>query len=254
MIRPHPRRCVRSADSSLAALLALVCLGVGATSAGAQEIPDTSGILVRGEVLDAFSSQPVPFALVELDGFGRTMTDDGGRFQLRVPYGGPHVLLASQLGYVTLQQRMDLSDGDVLSVELIPKPLVLEGIQVIVDRLERRRRAMPYTVRSTDFQSILSSGALDGRDVVERLTLTPIFACGLDDCLMVRGRFQGLRLVIDEAQEWGGLAALRNYSITDLHAVEYIPRCGLVRVYTKWFMEMKARGRSSFFPDLCDFR
>ncbi|NIR41285.1 MAG: hypothetical protein GWN07_36140, partial [Actinobacteria bacterium] len=70
------------------------------------------------------------------------MSGDDGRFTLiRVPVGET-TLEFNQLGYADLEVTSTIERRMApLRIELTPKPLVLEGIRVMADRFESRRKA-----------------------------------------------------------------------------------------------------------------
>lgn len=226
----------------------------GAAQAAAADRAPT--IIVVGEVLDSSTRMPVPGALVEVVSAGvRVFSDSMGAFRIAgVEPGADHQVRVSQLGYITLSEFTDLLPGEILTVWLTAKPIELEGLVVTVNRLERRRRAFSRAVRVLSPEAIQMSAALDGRELLERLPGTMTVPCGLDDCVLRRGRYEAIRVVVDEMPTFGGLRALEAFPATEIHSMEFVPSCSVVRVYTRHFIERTAaRGGRTFFSNLCLF-
>lgn len=226
------------------------------TSTAAQDTTSEppSTIVVLGEVLDSGTRMPIPGALVEVISAGvRVFSDSMGAFRIPgVEAGSDHQVRVSQLGYITLSEITDLLPGEVVTVWLTAKPIELEGLVVTVNRLERRRRAFSRAVRVLSPEAIQMSAALDGRELLERIPGALTVPCGLDDCVLRRGRYEALRVVVDEMPTFGGLRALEAFPATEIHSMEYVPSCSVVRVYTRHFIERTAaRGGRTFFSNLC---
>ncbi len=105
-----------------------------------------------------------------------------------------------------------------------------------------------------DAEAILKTPALDAREVVEWIPGAFTRPCGPDECVMVRGRPRRLTVVVDEIPAWGGLQDLTLYTPEDLHSVEFVPSCAVVRVYTRWFIERMARRNIPLLPNVCSAR
>jgi hypothetical protein len=79
---------------------------------------------ITGRVLEADTDRPIAGATVTLrngrgHNAGRAVTDDGGRFHLRVPAPGLHELRAERVGYAAAAApRLTLVPDDTLNVEL----------------------------------------------------------------------------------------------------------------------------------------
>ena len=120
---------------------------IGPVTLAGQETAYSEPFDVAGYVLEAGSDRPVEGALVDLQGPGiRVVTDSGGRFILRGVETRTYELRVSVLGYADLHQEVAIAWGDVLNVRLLPKPVVLEGLTVVSDRLQQRMDALAYTV------------------------------------------------------------------------------------------------------------
>lgn len=209
-------------------------------------------IVVQGEVLDATTRLPVALALVELVcAQQRALTDSLGYFRFEGVEEGGHQVRVSGLGYITLSETTPLGADEVVTVWLTPKAISLEGLQVTVNRLARRRRAFPRAVRALSAAEIQMSPALDAFDLLERIPGARTVPCGASECVLRRGRYTPLRVMMDEMPLPGGALSLQGYPSSEIHAVEFVPSCSMVRVYTTRFVERMARIRSAFFLDLC---
>ncbi|HSM06012.1 MAG TPA: carboxypeptidase-like regulatory domain-containing protein [Longimicrobiales bacterium] len=115
--------------------LLLGCFGTWAGGLLAQE---ESGTTVLGRVLEAGTGNPQVGAFVALlDPVGErrvaVLTDERGRFELRVPGPGEYRLRVEGLGLeTTFEGPFHLSDGQVLSRDLVVRPsaIRLEGLEV----------------------------------------------------------------------------------------------------------------------------
>lgn len=99
-----------------------------------------SSQVVRGQVKDAESEQPVPSARIavrnEADSLlTEVMTGTSGEFTLLGLPRGRLILDVSALGYTASAERMIDHEGEslFLAIELHPAPLTGEGIQVTVE-------------------------------------------------------------------------------------------------------------------------
>ncbi len=242
------------ASRGIMATAAAAAVFVAPASASTQVTqPPPPSMVVRGEVLDANTGFPVVGAFVELVSEQRKeIADSVGQFDFRGVTEGEHQVRVSQLGYITLSEFTELLPNEMLTVWLTPKPLELEGITVTVNRLERRRRAFARAVRVLDQRDVLMSAAFDGRELLERIPGARTIPCGLNDCVLSRGRYRPVRVVIDEVQAYGGPSQLIGFPTSEIHSIEYVPSCATVRVYTNYFIERTARrGGRSFFSHLC---
>ena len=91
-----------------------------------------------------------------------SLTTDNGRFLLCDIGPGNHVVTAERLGYVTLivQVESDASGGPV-HLQMMPDPILLEGLEIVTDRFAGRRRATASVVQVYDQEEL--AGAATGR-------------------------------------------------------------------------------------------
>ena len=199
---------------------------------------------MSGHVLDVESGHPVSGALVELEGDGRAMmTDEAGRFRFGNLGRGPWKLVASQLGYITLKLPIDDMGETQVLVRLIPDPIVLEGLAVTLDRLEQRRKRIPFAVTVLDREA-LAFEISDASQIIERRSGFSVFACSATYqalCARIRGSVVLLRVFIDDIPRFGGFDELAVYQGRELYSVEVIPLCKMVRLYTTNYMEHLAK-------------
>lgn len=129
----------RSRDAAMhpSCILPILMLGVVPATLAAQ--------VVRGQLLEAGTDQPLAAAAVELlradtaDGVAaRGVTDDQGRFQLRAPAAGTYRLRFTRMGYhLVMSQPIDLGPGDqplVVEVRMSPVVLLLDPVTIVAQR------------------------------------------------------------------------------------------------------------------------
>lgn len=232
--------------------LLLLWMGlVGAPDIRAQERRNEDLALV-GRVLDAATGTPLNGAFVHLEGedWG-VLTDENGRFNLTEVPRGLLSVAVEQLGYVDLIQTTRFGEGsEPLVLALEPDPLLLEGIEVVTDRFERRRRALAIPSQAYDREDLLGSGAFDVLEFVASRSLLRPVRCGslsVDGiCAYVRGSIRPISVYVDEAPLIGGLDYLQMIPPHELHRVEVYRSGAHIRVYTESFMERA--GRIRFTP------
>jgi hypothetical protein len=61
-----------------------------------------------------------------------------------------------------------------------------------------------------------------------------------------------LQVWVDETPQLLGVEILSSYSPREIHTLEVIPGCGMVRVYTHDFMESVAEGRRSIMAAILE--
>mgnify|MGYP001134846084 FL=1 len=103
---------------------------------GAQEMEEREPVLV-GKVVDATTGRPLLGAFVHLEGENwGVVSDPDGLF--RLPGVSSSVTLSigvEQLGYVDLVETLAFpEEGEMAILALTPDPILLEGLQVVMDR------------------------------------------------------------------------------------------------------------------------
>lgn len=247
-----------------ATVVAAIVATSAAVEAGAQE-----QVVFAGQVVDTYLGQPVSGALIVLPDArkpdGSTIagvTDESGRFSISDVPTGPSEVAVSRLGYAELAQVLDIQDGLFVEVALIPKPLVLEGIEVYVDRLESRLRSVPFssnTHTETDLRFSPDLNVADYLDSRPGFSFVPCFdgASGSvftrqRDCIRTRGVTpQRPKVFIDDAPAFGGVQELATLPTTEVYRVEVIRGCAQIRVYTIAYSEGTASNPRPLLPIVC---
>lgn len=237
---------------AIALLLPLLAL----TAPAAAQETTGSRVDIAGRTLDRATGQPVANAFVGVVGTRRsTHTDANGQFVLRGLDAGRHSVAVELLGYAadTLTAVFE-AGASPLEVLLTPDPIVLEGLQVMNDRLLDRRRSVATSVRAFDAERLRSSGVWDLRDFVRLQVFTrpcpnPLMG---DICIARRGRAVAPSVYINEARVAGGLEFLIGYPPEEIYLVEIYSGGTHIRVYTNWYAERLATGRARLLPVLFD--
>lgn len=147
---------VRSGGSGAITASLLVAVLFAADAQAQDTVPSHAD--VTGVVVDIESNQPIPGAIVELPDIGRrTITNAQGRFVLLDVPVGEQVWRSHMLGYATWEERTIVEHLDVLRIGLLPRPIELEGISVVVDRLKERRRTAGVTVVAVGREDLVRS-------------------------------------------------------------------------------------------------
>jgi hypothetical protein len=234
----------------LSAALAIAALSLLARTGTSQE-RDRSGPVpeldVFGHVLDAESGQRLVGAWVGITGTDwGSITNSEGRFRLPDMQPGPIALTVEQLGYETLEWTGEISpDGDLLTVELTPRPVLLEGLAVVTDRFRSRRMAAATRVVAYDATDLTNATELNALDYIRYRTagIVPCNGRTGSSCILVRGRSVEPVIYVDEVQLLGGLDYLETFRPWDFHMIEVFAGGGHIRAYTPRFMERAAETR-----------
>ena len=195
---------------------------------------------IRGRVLDAATSRPVPGAVVRhMTSPAVTVTDSAGAFVLSLPPDGRYPLRVEQLGYETsLTVLPSTASVELSTLLLTAAPLELQGLEVTVDRFEQRRRVAFQPVDVVDAARL--SGALGtSYEVVLRL-VTGARAC-TDALRMICKQRRGLRRVqvcVDDRTAYEPRYDLERLDPADLYMVEVYDTFEpfMVRAYTREFV------------------
>lgn len=226
---------------------------------------------LRGVVRDARSGRVVRAAFVRPAGSDEgSLTEEAGRFFLKLPGDagvGEVTLLVEALGYEPLEWTGELPAADGLVLDLVPRPAVLEGLEIIVDRFEQRRRstaAQSFVFDELDLARSAQPSLLDhlrtrlGIQVVpcsSRSSASPVSRAravrsastdGGPGCVRRFGSTQEVTVFIDEFEAIGGLRWLEAMGPEDLYMVEVFDRGAHIRAYTRRYMERAAELR--LFP------
>lgn len=236
-----PRRAVRPL------LLALAASAIVTGSASAQQADEP--VEVRGVVVDATSGSQVPGAAVQLvETDRRTISNRDGGFVLRDVRPDTYRVIVTQLGYDTLRTEVRVApEGDALRLRLTPDPVVLERVTAMVDRFERQRNSLGFSVRVFDQTRLHSSTDYSALEFLERRSSLVLTRCpsrvAMTACAWVRGRPTEVQVYVDGARVVGGVEMLAAYRPEELYSIEVIAGGRAIRTYTNWFVETVARGR-----------
>jgi len=244
------RRRGRGATLRAAALAAALLAG---TAPGAAQEPP--GVDVTGRVVERGSEAPVGQAMVSLEALDwGVFADEDGGFRIEDVRPGTHTLRVERLGYRSRSVEIRVAGGGVhRTVRLEPRPVALDGIRVVTDRFERRRKATPVSVRAFDRRDLVSRGAFpDVLEFIEMRAGVPVVSCPTRardfHCVLVRGRRRAPTVYIDEAPAVAGLDQLEAYRPEELYMVEVFARGAHIRAYTRGFMERAAERRLHPIP------
>ncbi|MGH7476657.1 MAG: carboxypeptidase-like regulatory domain-containing protein [Longimicrobiales bacterium] len=203
--------------------------------------------VLTGRVIDAATAAPLFGAWVGIgDNDWGALTDTLGVFRLSgAPADEPLTLRVERMGYVSLTVSTSDASRTPLTIALMPKPILLERIEVIADRFRNRRNAVATAVRAFDERQLQYSAAPTALDFIESRTLLRRVSCPFSrfpdrDCAVVRGRVQPVSVYIDEVWLPSGLTFLDTYRPHELYLVEVYGGGSQVRVYTKWWLERAA--------------
>lgn len=243
----------RIAARSLGALLAGV--GLAAAPLAAQEAPPPERVTVQGQVIDHATGQPVAGALVEVEKLHyRATTDREGRFTVRKVRPGEQELTVTRLGYQGEVTTVWVVPGaETVAIRLRPDPVVLEGLTVKMDLLDRRQRRTPYSSRVFGRSALASTASASVLDFVQTHGGVIFLNCGEysfeRDCAYSRGSLIRPAVYLDEMPNFG-VEGLRGVRPWEVERVEVYQGGRQIRIYTSAFLELAARGKQYISPVL----
>ena len=254
-------------------LLALACLFLPAAVEAQEAEPAPVRVTLHGVVYDALTGTAVAGAAVYLERESHgALADSLGRFHFEDVAVGFQVVAAIQFGYEEAAARIEVpEDGAFIEVELVPQPILLDGVTAVVDnittmerRLRSRRRSAPYQTRAFDQERLLrsaSSTVLEFLQMETRHFPVPcpagagVFGVGSSLsgtmstlCIIRRGRVVSPRVYIDEVPAFGGLDELDTYPTAQIYALEVYSSGAEIRAYTYNFMQRMARRPVALIP------
>lgn len=249
-----------------------LCAGVALAVCASVEVSAQGGALVtfEGQVIDTFWGAPVEGAVVRLIETVRRdgspilgVTDAEGRFSIPGVPEGPSAVQVSRIGYADLVQVLDIRLDQFVEVVVFPKPVVLEGIEVYVDRLETRLRELPYITNTYREIALRSAPDLNVADYLHSQPAFEFVPCFEDnsgtsifgqrlDCIRTRGTMpRRPRIFIDDAPAFGGVEELSTIPTSAVYRVEVIRGCGQIRVYTNTYVEGTVVQPRPLIPIIC---
>jgi hypothetical protein len=240
-------------------LVVLVGLGVlsspGPVSAQ-DEASQERETQLTGRIVDASTGAPIPMAFISLESANwGVATDSVGVFALPVPWRDTYRVAVEQLGYVTttfvLVPDEPGSPVAFVTLEVEPDAILLEGLEITVDRFEFRRRMAMTSVRVLGQNDLLRRGGETAFQLVERSA--PFARMCWDDpnelCQLRRGRNVRMKICIDDRPAWGGISELDSYMSSELYIVElYGVFATEIRLYTRWYVDQLSRTRRRLMP------
>ena len=229
----------------LASLAVLSAALIAASPVVAQPACRDDRPRIVGLVIDATTDTPLEGAYVSVPTSDwESLTTDSGRFLLCWIGPGTHIVRVERLGYHTLIDQLEATvAGGPVHLRMTPDPILLEGLEVVTDRFEGRRRATPYPVRVYDQEDLASSHYWTAADFVESSPGVFTTQCGINRCIYRRGRVVRPTVYLDEFPMIGGWAGLQTLVTSQLYMIEIYGRGSHIRAYTHGFMERAARVR-----------
>lgn len=228
-----------------AACLALVVAVPAVVSA------QTPGLL-RGHLLDTRTLGPVPGAYVSLQGAPRgVLSDSTGYFALPVAISDAYGLQVKQLGYRDLVHTVSREAAEKpLVLQLDADPVEIEGLEVLVEQFQDRRRGPYGFVDVLDQSDLLHAPDGTTSDLVRRMVpfARPCSRETEDLCVNTQGRLDPLVICVDDRRVAEGTVELEHLDPRGLYMVEIFPRGGQVRVYTRGYIERLVAAGSDLPP------
>ncbi len=228
-----------------AACLALVVAAPVVASA------QTPGLL-RGHLLDIRTLGPVQSAFVSLQGSPRgVLSDSTGYFALPVAISDSYGLQVKQLGYRDLVHTVSREAADKpLVLQLEADPVELEGLDVLVEQFQDRRRGPYGFVDILDQSDLLRAPDGAASELVRRMVpfARPCTRESEDLCVNTQGRLDPLVICVDDRRVAEGTVELEHLDPRGLYMVEIFPRGGQVRIYTRGYIERLVAVRTELPP------
>jgi hypothetical protein len=173
------------------------------------------------------------------------LSDSLGGFLLAIEAAPTHTVRVTQLGYSELHIELAAEAVSTpVTLRLSPDPLEIEGLTVLAERLEERRRGPFGVAQVLDRTQLLEAPGGSGYDLVLR-TMPFVERCGPATealCLAGRTMMGGRRQVqvcVDDNKVRPELmeTALAGVDPRSLYMVEVYSRAGEVRMYTPGYIK-----------------
>lgn len=203
-------------------------LGMEVSGQVVEEAPDR--VLVLG--LDESNEDRVSGALVRFQDTGTEVrTNERGEFHLPAFPTGTHTVAANHWGYLPREATAQVEENVILVLRLQPDPILLEAIEVsverssVTDRINRRARAIGRFFRSLDRERLLLTTASNPMEALQARDGICWLPCRDDepgdrDCLASRGRAVRSIVYLDDMRLPGGPGVLEHYPPKQLERVE----------------------------------
>ena len=256
------RAGLQRATTHLGAVLLVATLATIPAPTAAQERLEPTLTRVQGVVYDILSGTGVGGASVLVESVERgVLADEDGVFTLDDVPEGPQVLFVRQFGYMpqTLAVTVTAGSGELVEIELVPQPIMLDGVTAVVDNIETmnrrlrfRRRASAAMTWAYDQERLLQSASGTALDFLNWETFLRTVPCDhravmSSICVIRRGQVVEPRVYVDEVPAFG-LDELESYPTTSLYLVEVYSAGSEIRAYTHQFMERMARKPMALIP------
>ncbi|MEK9502438.1 carboxypeptidase regulatory-like domain-containing protein [Gemmatimonadota bacterium DH-20] len=217
------------------------------------EVEPVTHTALEGIVRDAVSGAGVPRPALSIEGRRIGRSNGDGTFHIERLAVGRHLLLVEGLGYESLYVPLHLTgSAEPLLLALDPDPLLMEGIAVVTERLQNRRRAYAWgPVRTWTEEQLHESPAADVVHLLQMKYSLYIVPCsgGGGDCFLGRGASTfSPTVILDEMALPCGLSTLRSYDLRELHLLEVFDRGRQIRVYTRAYMTKTGRRPGALIP------
>lgn len=203
-------------------LLALILLGGLLSNATAQSA------VIRGNVYDDQSGDPIPFAAVQLSGTGLgATTDESGFFALTNVPAGTWNLQISYLGYAPTDTTLRVEDGLIYyrRISLAPTAVDLETVDISARR-ERARSTVNMSVRRLEPAEIAILPSISGEpDIAQYLTVLPGIVSSGDQGgqLFVRGGAPSqTRVLLDGLTIYNPFHSIGLFSVFESEAIQSV--------------------------------
>ena len=256
----HSRR-PRTARHALAILGFVTSTLVAVSGMAAQEPgarPAFSGL-----VIDAATGEPVRGAMLRtVNGQVVGISNREGRFRVRSMAAGTYEIEIGTTGFTSLRVLVSIPASGSPTYELEPAPFDLGEIRVsVAQRLVERRSRAPSRVEAFDRADLESAVAPDVGSFVKTRGIANFIACGdelvpsdLPNCYWHQDGPRKLYVFVDDIQETdgAGTSLLWAFDPRDLWAVEFLPACGELRIYTMDYRQRLADGVATLRPDICE--
>lgn len=229
---------MRSRRSVGIGALGALLLAAAATPAQAQ----TPGLL-RGHLVDGSTLEPLYGAFIALESANRgVLSDTTGYFALPVARAPYYVVRVRQLGYRDLSMTITAESAqEALVFQLEPDPVKIEGLRVLVERFEDRRRGPFGAVDVLTQKELIHAPDGAASDLVRRqVPFARLCDPMADDeklCVNTQGRSEPLTICVDNHRVSEQMVELEHLDPRGLYMVEVYRRTGQVRIYTRGYVE-----------------
>jgi len=221
--------------SAVVAFLMLMASGTPALAQG------SGAALIRGQLLDAETLTPVQGAYVALQTEpAGVLSDSMGAFMLPASLADVFPLKVRQLGYHDLLIDITAESAQKpFFLQLYPDPVQIEGLRVLVQRFQERRRGPFGAVDVLDQKDLLNSPLGSGAEFIRRVVpfARPCDTQTEELCTNQQGRLEPLMLCVDGQRVTESMVQLEHVDPRALYMVEVYRRGGQVHMYSRGYVE-----------------